>query len=75
MFYVYLILYDNNSIYVGFTNNSPRRLQDHRTKSGGWHTKIHKVIKILYIEKFATKKETLTREKQLKGWTKLKKKL
>lgn len=73
MYYLYLILCENNSIYTGVTNNLERRLTEHKTKSGGWHTKLHKATEILYTEKFPTKIEALKREKQIKGWRREKK--
>ena len=73
MYFVYLILCEDNSIYTGVTNNLDRRLIEHQTKSGGWQTKLHPAISFLYTEKFKTKKDALKREKQLKGWTRAKK--
>ncbi len=73
MYYVYLILCENKSIYTGVTNNIDRRLLEHQTKSGGWHTKLHKAIKVLYTEGYPSREEALKREKQLKGWTRAKK--
>jgi len=67
MYYLYIILCTDNSIYTGVTNNLKRRFKEHKTKSGGWHTKLHKAIKILYTEKYNTKIEALKREKQIKG--------
>jgi len=73
MYFVYLILCKDNNIYTGITNNPERRFIEHKTKSGGWHTKLHKAIKILYTEKFTNKEEALKREKQIKGWRREKK--
>ena len=73
MYYLYLALCENNSIYTGVTNNLNRRLTEHRTRSGGWHTKLYPAIKFLHTEKFQTKQEAIRREKQLKGWTRAKK--
>lgn len=73
MYYLYLILCADKSIYTGVTNNLARRFIEHQTKSGGWHTKLHKATKFLYTEKYHTREEALEREKQLKGWTRAKK--
>ena len=73
MYYVYLLRCNDGSFYTGVTNNLDRRFIEHRTKSGGWHTKIHKAAKILYTENFPTKIEALKREKQIKGWRREKK--
>jgi len=63
----------DNSIYTGVTNNPKRRFIEHKTKSGGWHTRLYPAIKLLRIEEFASKKEALKREKQIKGWRREKK--
>lgn len=73
MYYLYLILCDNKSIYTGVTNNIKRRLNEHKTKSGGRHTKLHPAVELLRIEEFPTKQEALKREKQIKGWNRGKK--
>jgi len=73
MYYVYLIQCQNGSFYTGATSNLKRRLAEHRTKSGGWHTKLYRGIKLLHTEKYSTKKEALKREKQIKGWRRDKK--
>ncbi len=67
MYYLYLILCEDNSIYTGVTKNINRRFTEHKTRSGGWHTKLHPAIKLLRTEKFGTKEEALNREKQIKG--------
>ena len=73
MYFVYLILCKDNSIYTGVTDNIERRFNEHSTKSGGWHTKLYPAIKVLRTEEFQTKTEALKREKQIKGWRREKK--
>ncbi len=70
MYYLYLILC---KIYTGVTNDIEKRFKRHKVGTGGWHTKLYPAIKILRIEKFQTKQESLKREKQIKGWRKEKK--
>jgi len=73
MYYVYLIQCDDGSFYTGATLNLKRRFVEHKTKSGGWHTKLHKATKILYKESYLTKQEALKRERRIKGWRREKK--
>lgn len=73
MYYIYLILCENKSIYTGITDNIDRRFTEHKSGNGGWYTKIHRPKEILYTEKFSTKIEALKREKQIKGWRREKK--
>lgn len=73
MYFIYLVLCNEGSIYTGVTNNPERRFLEHQTKRGGRHTKLHKAIKLLHTEQFPTKREALKREKQIKGWRREKK--
>jgi len=73
MYYVYLIQCEDGSFYTGITTNVERRFKEHQTKNGGWHTKLHKAIKLLYTEQYPTKHKALKREKQIKGWRREKK--
>lgn len=73
MYYLYLILCENNSIYTGVTDNLERRFTEHKTKSGGWHTRLYPAIQVLRTEEFKTKSEALKRERQIKGWRREKK--
>ncbi len=68
MYYVYLILCKDNSIYTGITDNIEKRFKRHSAGTGGWHTKLYPAIKLLRTEEFQTKTDALKREKQIKGW-------
>jgi len=73
MYYVYLVLCKNGSIYTGTTDNITTRFKRHKSGTGGWHTKLYPAIELLRIEKFQTKREALRREQQIKGWRREKK--
>lgn len=73
MYYTYLILCKDKSFYTGVTDNLNRRFLEHSHGKGGFYTKKFKPIKIIYSEKFLTKKEALKRERQIKGWRREKK--
>jgi putative endonuclease len=67
------VLCRNNSIYTGVTDNVDFRFKRHKSRTGGWHTRLYPVIELLRIEKFSTKQEALKRERQIKGWRREKK--
>ncbi len=67
MWYVYLILCKDNSIYTGITNNLAERLSRHKNGKGGRYTRSHGVTKLLRSEQFKTKGKALKREAQIKG--------
>lgn len=73
MWYTYLVLCRDRSIYTGITNNLQERFKIHKEGCGGHYTQSHKVIELLYSEKFGTKSEALKREAQIKGWRREKK--
>lgn len=73
MYYLYLVLCDDNSIYTGITTNVDRRFREHKEGRGGHYTRSHKVMRLLYSEKVGTKSEALKREWQIKGWRQEKK--
>ncbi len=73
MWYTYIILCEDGSLYTGATSDLDRRYQDHKNGKGGKFTKDRKVEKLLYFEKFGTEREALKRERQIKGWRREKK--
>ncbi|HVF69723.1 MAG TPA: GIY-YIG nuclease family protein [Xanthomonadales bacterium] len=73
MWYVYILLCSDNSLYTGATNDLEKRLSRHKSGKGGNYTRSHKVLKIIYQEEFATKSEALKREIEIKSWNRSKK--
>ncbi|MDD5147820.1 MAG: GIY-YIG nuclease family protein [Candidatus Daviesbacteria bacterium] len=69
MWYVYVLLCLDNSLYTGISNNPQQRFKDHKNGKGGSYTRSHKPLKIVYLEKLPTKSEALKRELQIKGWS------
>lgn len=73
MWFVYILLCEDDSLYTGVSNNVEQRFSDHKNGKGGHYTKSHKPIKLLYQENCETKSKALKREKQIKGWSREKK--
>lgn len=73
MWFVYILLCKDKSLYIGSTNNINGRLKDHLEGKGGRYTRSHKVEKLVYREELSNKSEALKREIQLKRWPKSKK--
>lgn len=73
MWYVYILLCRDRSLYTGSTNDIEKRFHNHLHGKGGAYTRSHMPVKILYKEPLATKSEALKREFQIKGWTRKKK--
>lgn len=73
MYYVYLLLCADGSIYTGITNDVKKRFAEHKAKKGGRYTRSHGAKKILYTEAHGTKGAALKREMEIKKWRREKK--
>jgi putative endonuclease len=73
MWYVYILLCADNSLYTGATNNIEKRFNDHVLGKGSAYTRSHKPLKILYTEQFSTKSEALKREIAIKKLSRVEK--
>jgi len=72
--FVYLLLCDEKTFYVGITTDVKKRLFEHKTKQS-FFTKKFSQIKIVYYKKYPEEMFAVQREKQLKGWSKAKKQM
>ncbi|MBI9108908.1 MAG: N-6 DNA methylase [Spirochaetales bacterium] len=68
-FYVYVIKCDDESLYIGQTDNIPRRWKEHVTGKGAEWTKTHRPIYIPHYEIFTSREDAVAREKELKTTT------
>tara|TARA_B100000989_G_scaffold298821_1_gene290216 strand:+ start:2097 stop:2345 length:249 start_codon:yes stop_codon:yes gene_type:complete len=75
-FYVYMLKTTSQKsiTYVGYTNDIQKRLKQHNSNKGAKFTKGRK-WKVIYLEKFTTKKEAISREYYIKNNKSLRKKI
>jgi putative endonuclease len=74
MYYVYMLTnWSNKVLYTGVTNNLERRLYEHKNKLVKGFTEKYNVNKLVYFDSTTDVKAAITREKQIKGWTRQKK--
>jgi putative endonuclease len=74
-FYVYMITnYSESSIYTGITNDLIRRVYEHKNKLNNGYSSRYNINKLVYYEVFDDPINAIAREKQIKGWTRIKKK-
>ncbi len=73
MWYIYILLCSDNSLYTGSTNDLDKRFINHTNGKGGKYTRSHKPLKIVHTEEFKTKSEALKREIEIKSWSRSKK--
>ena len=73
-YYVYILTNWNNCVmYIGVTNNLERRLYEHRMGLNEGFSKKYRTHKLVYFEKTNDVSAAITREKQLKKWSRAKK--
>jgi putative endonuclease len=73
-YYIYIISnYLRSTLYIGVTNNLHRRLSEHATGFNEGFTKKYKVKYLMYYEVFNDIYSAISREKQLKHWSRRKK--
>ena len=74
MYYVYILTNKTNTtVYIGVTNDLLRRLQEHRNDLVDGFTKRYHVHKLVYFESTTDAQAAIAREKQLKGWRRVRK--
>lgn len=72
MAYTYMLRLANGQYYVGSTINLQRRIIEHN-EGKDKVTKNHLPAVLVYYEEYPTQMEAWQREKQLHGWSRVKK--
>ena len=73
-YYVYFLTSSNNSaLYIGVTNDLERRIEEHRSGLIPGYTQKYNCHKLVYFEEYSDVNEAISREKQLKKWSRSKK--
>ena len=76
MYYVYALSNRNDSVlYIGVTSDLPKRLYEHRNGLADGFTKKYNVHKLVYFKQTSDVYSAISREKQLKKWSRAKKKV
>jgi putative endonuclease len=73
-YYTYMLASRTRVLYTGVTNNLERRLAQHRSKQIGSFTAQYRCDRLVWFERHSDATLAITREKQIKGWTRAKKK-
>ncbi len=73
-YYIYIATNRINTVlYLGVTNNLIRRIFEHKEKLVPGFTEKYNINKLVYFEVFNNSLEAITREKQLKSGSRIKK--
>ncbi|MCB9360256.1 MAG: GIY-YIG nuclease family protein [Flavobacteriales bacterium] len=68
-FYVYILASQRNgTLYVGFTNDIERRVQEHKQKIVKGFTAKYNVNILVYFEEFNNSEMAILKERQMKKW-------
>ena len=72
--YAYILANGFKKLYVGITTDLEVRVQEHKNKSHpGSHTAKYNITQLVYFERFTTVTAAIAREKQIKGWLRIRK--
>lgn len=63
----------NGTLYIGVTTNLRRRIWEHREGVAEGFSKQYHVTTLVHIEEFSGIRPAISREKELKGWTRSRK--
>ena len=73
-FWVYILECKDHSYYTGHTDNLEGRLYAHEHGILKCYTSSRLPVKLVFAEEFATRDDAFHAERQIKGWTRRKKK-
>ena len=63
----------DGSYYTGSTNNLRLRVAQHEAGEGGAYTSSGLPVELIYSQEFASEHQAFLRERQVKGWSRIKK--
>ena len=72
-YYVYIMANKSRTLYTGVTNNLERRVLEHRRKLTPGFTSQYNINRLVHFEVFGDIRAAINREKQIKGWLRIKK--
>jgi putative endonuclease len=72
-YYVYIMTNRSKTLYTGVTNNLIRRVNEHKKKVHPGFTSQYNIDRLVYFESCTDIRAAIAREKQIKGWLRVKK--
>jgi putative endonuclease len=73
-FWVYILTCADGSYYTGHTDNLKKRIAEHQSGLCNGYTSTRLPIMVSFTQEFPTRLEALASERQIKGWSRRKKK-
>ncbi|NTV37452.1 MAG: GIY-YIG nuclease family protein, partial [Anaerolineaceae bacterium] len=65
-YYCYIVQCDDGSYYTGWTNDPQRREKNHNAGRGARYTRMHRPVKLVYVEELPDHSSVLRRERAIK---------
>lgn len=72
-YFVYIVASKSRTLYTGVTNDLLRRLYEHKHKLLSGFTAKYNINRLVYYEITSDIEAAITREKQIKAWSRIKK--
>jgi putative endonuclease len=66
-YYVYMLLCDDGSYYTGYTSSVASRFERHEKGQGARYTKMRKPTRIVYVQRFKTRRAAMRKEREIKA--------
>lgn len=71
--FTYILQCADGSYYVGHTSDVDARIAIHNAGKGAAYTRLRRPVDLVYSETHSRQTEAITREKQIKRWSRAKK--
>ena len=74
-YFVYMLLCSDDSFYIGSTTDLSKRINGHESGAiPSSYTHSRRPVELVWAEEFSTHEEAFAFERQIKGWSRAKKK-
>jgi putative endonuclease len=73
VYFTYIVASRSHTLYIGVTGNLSNRVFDHKQKTHKGFSATYNCDRLVWFERFSSPKGAIAREKQLKGWIRVKK--
>jgi predicted GIY-YIG superfamily endonuclease len=70
---VYILRCSDGSLYTGATSNLEQRLEQHRNRTFDGYTASRLPVELVFQQNFASMRSAVEAERQIKGWSHVKK--
>jgi len=72
-YFVYIMSNRSKTLYTGATNSLIRRVREHKMGIGSVFSARYRLDRLVYFERFEHVHNAIEREKEIKGWLRIKK--